>query len=62
MACIKARDLTKSAFGWNALRDPRFVFDLASGKRQCLPSTVERVREYIRTGVPAEPKAKRDAA
>ena len=33
-------------FGWEAMRDPRFVFDLRNG-RDPRPETVERVRAYL---------------
>lgn len=44
-----ARNMSFSAFGEKAVGDPRFVFDLQSG-REPRRVTVRRVREFMSTG------------
>jgi hypothetical protein len=45
--------MSKSAFGEAALGDPRFLFDLESG-RELRRKTIGRVRHYIETGTTHE--------
>lgn len=43
---IAANRLTATQFGRLALRDPRFVFDLRSGRR-LRPATIAKVEAYL---------------
>ncbi|MBK8909161.1 MAG: hypothetical protein IPM60_15130 [Rhodospirillales bacterium] len=52
------QNMTRSAFGLAAVRDPRLVFDIEEG-RELRSRTVERVRHFINTG---DPLADGDAA
>lgn len=38
--------VSKSKFGQDAVKDPRFVFDLEAG-RECRRSTVQKVMDYM---------------
>lgn len=58
---IEAHDMTKSAFGVAAVRDPRFVFDLEGG-RECRRSTVIRVRRFMGVAPSATPAPTSEAA
>ena len=44
---LRQNDTPPTRFGWDAMRDPRFVFDLRNG-RDPRPRTVERVRAYLK--------------
>lgn len=44
--------MSKAAFGKAAMGDPRFVYEIEAGTRQCLPRTVEKAREFIRVNMP----------
>ena len=46
---LRQTDVTPTRFGRDALRDPRFVFDLRNG-RDPRPRTVARVRAYLEIG------------
>jgi hypothetical protein len=48
IAHITATGMTKTAFGEQAVSDPRFVFDLENG-REPRNRTARRVREFIRS-------------
>lgn len=48
-AFCASRGMSKSAFGKEAMRDPRFVYDLEKG-RECLPRTIRKARHFIVTG------------
>lgn len=41
-----ANNMKRSAFGKEALHDPRFVFDLEAG-RECRRATIKRVRDFM---------------
>ncbi len=43
---LRHRDVPPTRFGRDALRDPRFVFDLRRG-REPRPTTAARVRAYL---------------
>lgn len=43
---LRQSDIPPTRFGREAMRDPRFVFDLRNG-RDPRPGTVERVRAYL---------------
>jgi len=43
---IARHRLTATQFGRQALRDPRFVFDLRSGRR-LRPATIAKVEAYL---------------
>lgn len=43
---LRRRAIAPTRFGRDAVRDPRFVFDLRNG-REPRPCTVERVRAYL---------------
>jgi hypothetical protein len=44
--------MSRAAFGKEAMGDPRFVYDIEAGGRQCLPRTVQKARDYIRQNMP----------
>jgi len=44
--CLRARNLSPSAFGREAAHDPRFVFDLRRGREPRVQTTA-RVLAYI---------------
>jgi len=46
-AFMKARGLTATAFGTDALGDPSFVPRLFSGKHEPRLSTIEKVRSFM---------------
>lgn len=48
-AFCAARNMSKAAFGREALRDPRFVYDIEKG-RECLPRTIRKARHFLVTG------------
>lgn len=43
---LKNSDMPATRFGREAVRDPRFVFDLRRG-REPRPSTIQRVRAFL---------------
>jgi len=43
---LRARNFSAARFGREAVRDPRFVFDLRNG-REPRHQTIERVRAYL---------------
>lgn len=43
---LKSSNIPAARFGREAMRDPRFVFDLRNG-REPRPRTVERVRAFL---------------
>jgi hypothetical protein len=43
---LRVSDLPPARFGREAMRDPRFVFDLRNG-REPRPRTVARVRRFL---------------
>jgi 2,4-dienoyl-CoA reductase-like NADH-dependent reductase (Old Yellow Enzyme family) len=43
---LRSNDFSAARFGREAVRDPRFVFDLRNG-REPRVQTVERVRAYL---------------
>ena len=43
---LRASQISAARFGRNAVRDPRFVFDLRKGREPRL-ETVNRVRAYL---------------
>jgi hypothetical protein len=52
---------TASAFGRNAVGDPRLVFDLRKG-RELRQRNLQRVRDYIATGKPYSRRGLRRSA
>ena len=46
LAFCKAKSMTKTAFGIEAVGDPRFVSDLESG-REPRWSTIQKVRDFM---------------
>jgi 2,4-dienoyl-CoA reductase-like NADH-dependent reductase (Old Yellow Enzyme family) len=46
---LKSRNFSAARFGREALRDPRFVFDLRNG-REPRQMTVTRVRAFLEQG------------
>lgn len=46
-AFMERTKIPAATFGHNAVKDPRFVFDLRRG-REPGPKTIERVEEYMR--------------
>lgn len=46
LAFCEEREISKSAFGDAALKDPSFVFDLEKG-RECRRATVRAVRDFM---------------
>ncbi len=52
LAFCGATNISKAAFGKDAMGDPRFVYEVEAGTRQCLPRTVEKARAYIRANMP----------
>lgn len=44
---LNRSDMKPTRFGRDAVRDPRFVFDLRRG-REPRPATVERVRSFLK--------------
>lgn len=51
---LRANDMPPTRFGREAVKDPRFVFDLRNG-REARPQTAERVRAYMAEQAPAVP-------
>jgi hypothetical protein len=45
-AFCERSSMSAATFGKQAMGDPRFVYDIRSG-RQCLPRTVEKARAFI---------------
>ena len=45
---LKISNMPAARFGREAVRDPRFVFDLRNG-REPRPRTIERVLAYLET-------------
>ena len=45
--------MSRAQFGSLAMRDPNFVYDIQSGKRECLPRTVQKARDYMAANTPA---------
>ena len=43
---LRAANIPPARFGRDAVKDPRFVFDLRNG-REPRPTTVARVRKYL---------------
>lgn len=52
MAFCAARGVAKTRFGKDALRDPAFIATVEAG-RELRRDTIEAVRRYMVTGVPA---------
>jgi hypothetical protein len=48
---LKATQMTPTKLGQEALRDPKFVFDLRAG-RSCSAKTMDRVLGYISQNAP----------
>ena len=47
---LRASQISAARFGRDAMRDPRFVFDLRKGREPRL-ETVSRVRAYLEAGL-----------
>ena len=47
LAFCGVKAMSKSEFGRLALNDPRFVYDIEAGRRECLPRTISKVRTFI---------------
>lgn len=47
---LRASEISAARFGRDAMRDPRFVFDLRKGREPRL-ETVSRVRAYLEAGL-----------
>lgn len=45
---LRVSDVPPALFGREAMRDPRFVFDLRNG-REPRPRTVARIRQFLET-------------
>jgi hypothetical protein len=45
-AFCERSSMSAATFGKQAMGDPRFVYDIRSG-RQCLPRTVEKARAFM---------------
>ena len=45
---LRVSDVPPARFGRDAMRDPRFVFDLRNG-REPRPRTVARIRQFLET-------------
>jgi hypothetical protein len=45
---LRISDVPPARFGHEAMRDPRFVFDLRNG-REPRPRTVARIRRFLET-------------
>jgi len=56
LAFCEARGVAKTRFGKDALRDPAFMATLEAG-RELRRDTIEAVRRYMVTGVPAKATA-----
>lgn len=48
-AFLERSGMSPTAFGWNALKDPRFVSDVKQRGRQPTLGVVARVQEFIRS-------------
>ena len=47
LAFCGAKGMSKAEFGREAMGDMSFVYDIESGRRECLPRTVRKARDYI---------------
>ena len=46
LSFIEEHNMHRSGFGFEAMGDPSFVFDLEGG-RECRRATIRRIREYM---------------
>jgi 2,4-dienoyl-CoA reductase-like NADH-dependent reductase (Old Yellow Enzyme family) len=46
---LKTSNMPAARFGREAMKDPRFVFDLRRG-REPRPRTIERIRAFLEAG------------